>query len=761
MLQSYLLSIRDFIRNKWVGATLLMSVVFLLVNYLLLTGKAVGIWDADDQFMPYQVLLADHIRYGRLLIWDCWSNAGVSLSGDPQVGAFSPINLLLGFICGGSTYSFIVLWLTIWWLGGFGVLLLGRYFNVPVWAALIVALQYLFVGLYITNAEHSSWIVGFSFIPFIIWRLDASFSSNSAMAGLQSGALWGLSALSSYPGFTISTALFCSLWALGRFGFFSKTSATSLKTGILILLCWLLSGIAVLSPTYFSFLYDGAGMTSRVGALSKEAVLTVNPLPFGALSSFSSPFLSIQRFNNPDLWADTDISMTSIYAGILPFLALFAIVNKRPTRRKWCLLFLALLALSLSLSNVLPFRAWLYDVVYPTRFFKHSSLFRAYYLFSITVLALFGLRDLSEIIKDKEKRFTGRRTLIMSIVVSSIALVVFSYCICSLSNVSDDKMLAYFQLAVVWGGTYLVSFLLILQLKNAGKLIPVLLVLIVLIDVMCTYRISRPIMMSENSEMLSRWKQMDEQHSSKIDLTENGFYRQEASCADNRSDCAHYNNDQMIKKVPVFGSYTTQFNQFHSEMLDIPLLKKTAFGTNRIWFSSDAIPMTPDMEDFSIFADRVKHSDSIPMVIHTPSQMLGESEAGTIAVAGDKDIEKKRHQLSAAPSMKNINTRMIKYLPNELSFEVTADSDGWLLVTDRWARAWKVKVNQQASVVYGGNFIFRAIQVKRGLNTIHFFLRPTAFPFLIFISWGTLMFIFVISVKGLGKRSVLVNNKSL
>ena len=757
MLQSYLLSIRDFIRNKWVLATLLMSVVFLLMNYLLLSGKAVGIWDANDQFMPYQILLADHIRQGRLLLWDCWSNAGVSLSGDPQVGAFSPINLLLGFICGGSTYSFIVLWLTIWWLGGLGVLLLGRHFRVPVWAALIVALQYLFVGLYITNAEHSSWIVGFSFIPFIIWRLDVAFNSKSKIAALQSGALWGLSALSSYPGFTIATALFCSLWALGRFDFFSKTNKTSLKTGMLILLCWLISGIAVLSPTYFSFLYDGAGMTSRVGALSKEAVLTVNPLPLGALSSFSSPFLSIQRFNNPDFWADTDISMTSIYAGILPFLALFAILNKRPTKRKWWILFLALLALSLSLSHVLPFRAWLYDLVYPTRFFKHSSLFRAYYLFFITVLALWGIRDLSDIIKEKGKYFAGKRMLIMSIVICFAAFVVFSYSLSSLSHISDEKVLAYFQLVVVWGGTCLVSFLLLIKVRNTGKLIPALLVLIALIDIFCTYRISRPIMMSESPEMLSRWKEMDKQHSSKIDLTKNGFYRQEASCSDNLSDCAHYNNDQMIKKIPVFGSYTTQFNQFHSEMLDIPMLKNTAFGTKRIWFSTDVIMMNPDIKDFLIFADRVKQSDSIPMVIHTPSQMLRESEAGDITDADDKEIYNKRLRLKAAPSMKNINTRMIKYLPNELSFEVTADSEGWLLVTDRWARAWKVEVNQQNSVVYGGNFIFRAVKVKRGINRIHFFFRPSAFPYLIFISWGTLMLAFVISVRSLGKRSVLAN----
>lgn len=758
MKHSYLQALREFIRNKWVLATLSMTAVFLLVNYSLVSGNAVGIWDVDDQYMPYQILLADHIRQGKLLMWDCWSNGGVSLYGDPQVGAFSPINMLLALTFGASPMSFIVLWLTVWWLGGFGVLLLGRHFNVTAWGSFIVAVQFLFVGLFITNAEHTSFVLGFSFIPLIIWRLDVAILAKSATAAVQSGALWGLSALSAYPGFTIATALFCFLWGLGRmfclvfpvnnsgnliYNYFLKPSITSLKTWILIVFSWLLAGTAVLSPTYFSFLYDGAGTTTRVGALSKETVLSINPLPIEAISSLTSPFLPVQKLYNPKFWADTDISMSSIYAGILPLLALMALLNIRSVRLKLWLLFLALFTLSLSLSMALPMREWLYDVVYPTRFFKHSSIFRAYFLFSITILALLGIKDLTNKLSLIEPFFKKSWLALIPLASSIIAVLLFRKNIQSLENVGSNIGLAYFQVILVWAGFCLLILLMTGRNKNATLFIPVLITLIALVDVSCTYIISKPVMMSDSDEMVKRWKKLDEQHSFKIDLTQNGFYRQEASCANNQSNCEHFNNDQMIKKVPVFGSYTTQSNKFHSEMLNMPILKNTALGAERIWFSPQGTFLNPDMKDFAIFAQRIKDSNSIPLIIHTPNAMLGKIE-----IEGESlNNETKMLVASHASAMIKINTQLNNYHSDELDFDVLAPSDGWVLVTDRWARTWNVEVNHMPSVVYGGNFIFRAVAVKKGLNKIRFYFQPTAVFYLIFLSWGTLILVILFSIK--------------
>ncbi|HTF38171.1 MAG TPA: hypothetical protein VK651_07665, partial [Blastocatellia bacterium] len=141
---------------------------------------------------------------------------GLPLSGDPQVGAFSPVSLAIGFLTGGTSSGFKVYWLLTWLLGGFGIIMLARHLKAPAWGRCVVALGFLFCGAYTGNAQHTCFIAAFSFLTVIIWRLDVSLCSRKIWPSVEAGALWGLSALAGYPGLTIITGLFCAFWAIGR-----------------------------------------------------------------------------------------------------------------------------------------------------------------------------------------------------------------------------------------------------------------------------------------------------------------------------------------------------------------------------------------------------------------------------------------------------------------------------------------------------------------------------------------------------------------
>jgi uncharacterized membrane protein YfhO len=78
------------------------------------------------------------------------------------------------------------------------------------------------------------------------------------------------------------------------------------------------------------------------------------------------------------------------------------------------------------------------------------------------------------------------------------------------------------------------------------------------------------------------------------------------------------------------------------------------------------------------------------------------------------------------------------YLPNELSFEATCAEKGWLLVTDRWSRAWAAIVNGKPAVVWGGNFVFRALEVEAGKNDVRFTYSAVGFPLLVILSWSVI-----------------------
>jgi uncharacterized membrane protein YfhO len=101
--------------------------------------------------------------------------------------------------------------------------------------------------------------------------------------------------------------------------------------------------------------------------------------------------------------------------------------------------------------------------------------------------------------------------------------------------------------------------------------------------------------------------------------------------------------------------------------------------------------------------------------------------------------------ISRLAPAQNIPAQVLKYTPNDLKLKVTCPADGWLLVTDRWAVGWRAKVNGMPADVFGGNLIFRAVRVRGGENTIHFYYRQHLYFAMILVSWCTLAAVFAIS----------------
>jgi hypothetical protein len=76
------------------------------------------------------------------------------------------------------------------------------------------------------------------------------------------------------------------------------------------------------------------------------------------------------------------------------------------------------------------------------------------------------------------------------------------------------------------------------------------------------------------------------------------------------------------------------------------------------------------------------------------------------------------------------------------TFIVSGMVDGWLLVTDRWAAGWRGKANGNPVEVLGGNFIFRAVRIRAGENTIQFYYPQPLYFALVLLSWTTLGAVF-------------------
>ena len=164
---------------------------------------------------PFYILVADFIRSGELLLWDSVDERRVAgrLGSDRGI---LPADGGPGLVDrpkrGGLSAHY---WLTIWALGGLGVLPLARHLGAPSWAGCLAAIGWMFSGIYIGQAQLTCFIYSMVFLPWIIWRFDAAVACRSWSAAVQAGALWGLSALSGYPGLTILTSGYVLLWGAG------------------------------------------------------------------------------------------------------------------------------------------------------------------------------------------------------------------------------------------------------------------------------------------------------------------------------------------------------------------------------------------------------------------------------------------------------------------------------------------------------------------------------------------------------------------
>jgi hypothetical protein len=153
-----------------------------VIHLPLLLGHVAPVWDAREVFGPYQMLVGDYARSGRLLLWNPFTLAGEPAAIDPQLGAFSPVMLLFGLLFGGSRLGFELYWYCAWLLGPLGIIALARHLRAPAWGSYIVAAGLGLSGFYTGHAEHTIWLSTFSFLPLVIWRLDVALEKRQDLS---------------------------------------------------------------------------------------------------------------------------------------------------------------------------------------------------------------------------------------------------------------------------------------------------------------------------------------------------------------------------------------------------------------------------------------------------------------------------------------------------------------------------------------------------------------------------------------------------
>jgi len=724
-------------RGCWLLAAAALAATILLGNRELLDGRAAPQWDAEWAFGPWFTLVADMARAGQFLSWNPWNNGGSPDGAEPQAGAYSPLVVGLGAALGGTLRSFCVYWLLTWCSAAWGMLLLARHLRAPPWGGFVAALGFAYSGFFTGHAEHTPFLHAFAALPWIVWRLDCALVRRQTRPAVEAGALWGLCALAGYPAVVMLDIGLAILWAVGRVLFPSRgpgcrplggsARATSAGAAVGLMLA---VGIVVLLPTYLGFLFEARGYSSRSGPISRAVSVSSNALAPGAVATLASPYLATLRFSNTDLWHETDASSSSIYVGaVVLWLALLALAGRPRAGARWCILGLGLIGLGLAFGRALPLRGWLYDLVWPSRYFRHAALFRGWLIFALAVLAAHATHDLATDWRRRRghalaaARAHAVAGLFAAVVVCGSILAMFEGVVRALPQRGDDLPFARFHVAA--------SVLVVLTAAGMAAVprlgwrvgLATLLATAALADAVATQRLTALLISTREPALLDTWTRAAQQQRHGIAVSPD---RAQRSIWD-----PVWGNKNLLTKRPVLVSYAPLRNATHVRWTQEPALVQAATGEDRFFFASRVVETSASLPAFEVFRERTRVLGSPPLVIQPPAAMLSSAQEGTIDRATAR-------QLGSLDAARRLPVRIRRYLPDELTLTVECPEDGWLLVTDRWARSWKATVNGRDTPIWGGEFIFRAVPVRAGLNRVAFRYRPFAFPYLLALSWITL-----------------------
>jgi hypothetical protein len=714
----------------WLRATLVALATLLAANVTLLLGRHTGRFDAYDYFCPYYTLIADHARQGQLLLWTPLANGGCPAGFEPQVGAFSPLVVFLGLLTGGHEFGFRVYWLTVWGLGGLGVLVLARHLLAPAWMGCLAAVGFVFSAIYTGHAQHTSYLWTMSLFPWVIWRLDVAVTRRSFFPAVQAGAVWGLSGVGGYPGMLVVGGCYAGLWAVGRLVLGRSDAEVRGVVLAAAMVACLAAGLTVLLPTYAGFAVESRGYSDRSEALPREVATGAGALPPGAMATFASPYLPVRNAASPrPLW-HTDVALVSVYLSPLLFaLAMTACWQSPRDRFRWYLLGLAILCLATAMGDVFPLRGWLYDALPPMRYFRFPAMFRCFYLFTLLILAVMAGRSLEDSRRLGSQGNAWTRLAVVSAILAAAAGISFT-AICPLAPVAGSwptVVLAAAHLILVWGGLALLA-----RKGSRGdaearrRISRRYLVGLAVADAILTVILSKSTMYANRKA----WKALEAESTASLDLTGRGLDRRlrAASTPDMPLD------GHLTLKVPVLSDYTPFSSGLHKRLVEHPILAASAVGKDRIWYSSSAAELPWSEDSFDRLAKRTERLGRPCLVISRPPGETGASPeprpaSGALSMAD---------QAADLPPAERVPATVVDYQPNHLRLDVTVPRAGWLLVTDRWAPGWRVTVNGQERPLWIGNLIFRAVEVEPGTNRLEFSYRPFGHPWMLLLSWTTL-----------------------
>ena len=342
-------------------------------------------WDIMDITLPWSHFISESLRSGNLPLWNPYLKNGFPMMGLPDT--WYPISWAISLLVGMDVWSIQFEYLLHLFIGGFGMYNYALLKKIDLRYGLALGVCYMFSGFMVGNAQHLGWVVGAAWLPWVLYYFDKLMANLGKLDMLKLSLVGGLLFYGAYPPITIISAyiLFTKLVLSLLTDPQTRSTKVFWRLATCLIICVSISAVGLVG------LYDLSPNLNRGGQLPLSntgwGVLT-GFFPLQAISSIVIPYgdTAVDSF-----WG-SDISLINAYFGFGALLTMLTGLMLR-SKQTWMYFAIGAFCLMIAMSEVFPFRAWLYHLPM-FDMFRFPSLFRFFAIFYFLLASGFAYSEI-------------------------------------------------------------------------------------------------------------------------------------------------------------------------------------------------------------------------------------------------------------------------------------------------------------------------------------------------------------------------------
>lgn len=786
-------------RNNKIFFLLLFLCLTFLFLHKLVSLEFISIGHVEDHLRmlyPYRMFDAEQLKSFSLPLWNPYTFAGFPYLASLRSHIFYPINLLFLFLPThlGMNFSLILHV----FLAGFFMYLLATYLGLSKASSIVCALTFMFSGYFVDELwwGHETRLGSITWIPLVFLFFLKAVKKGKPSYAILSGLIFSVQMFSGhlqFPYYGLMALFFFTVYLFlsslkGREG---KKAFVPVVSFLIIVVVGLALAAVQLVPaaelSQFSIREPSADTFALFTRWSMHPSYVIT-----FLFPRSSPIFGAKSFPFP-----VSLGYIGILSLFLVFLSLFLI------RNRYVLFFWILLGLSFffALGKYIPVYSLLYRFLPGFSAFRNPVFFLYLYVFSVSILAGFGMLFLeNKIWRQKEKRLKVYARLMIAggVVLLLTASLVFIFKVPLTESFNEPGFIGYLKTKIIkfqdtviydFGTIGLVILLVAIPLALRRKLgtrdiiLKTMIPFLIFIDLMFygtkffrTYDLTPFVSKQKYIDFLEK----EDQPFRVLPILD--YPEQDPVLKLQKiSSINGYGSLEMMQDYVNFiaafqekpvtqDACLMRVAEYNSTAVNL-LNTKYVLTTERIederfpLVYTDEIPaaQTWDPEREGTLRLYVYENESVlPRAFLVHSLKVIKNRQQILDALKDPDfdpravliLEEEPEEPVAHPLQEDESSQIsfLSYEEDEFVLKASLQRSGYLFLSEVYFPGWKAFVDGQSTKIYRANYLFRSICLDEGNHTVRFVYSPLSLEIGASITVLTLIILIGILIRHIYKR---------